>query len=350
LKYNYEVYVLEGHDINGNEVWTRVYPLSFSMEMNLYWANEPKVSFDFDNRKNLMHPEILCAREICDIAKQIMVLRNPPVPDSPLNPANADSQVYRGIINAPKSSIDSSSLKLSIDTRDYYRDLLINKQTGDSIYWSFTNADPRDLIKATIGEAFVYNEVFKSDENVDPNSTENIDAQNGVMQLILAGDKYTHSGHATSMQLKNSDWDTMGTIKDVGFVITGDSVQPTYSNDTYGPGKTYDNMPWYMNFEGDITGWTFSNKSKITIDVSNSGRKSLMIDAPTGVQTCTGPTIKVEAGCWYQAGALIRNNLNNQNITLSVNEYSDVDGNSLVASSQYSTVFKPNEAEKKEKF
>ncbi len=132
-------------------------------------------------------------------------------------------QIDYGIINTPSANVADQGNTLTLDTRDYYFDRLVNKQTGDSYIWSFDHIKPIDILRALIGAKFIVQEMFKDQRRLDNANMNNTCLVNQALQLVPNGvGTYPVYGYVQSTTLQNStDFNSMGQINDIDVTLTG---------------------------------------------------------------------------------------------------------------------------------
>ncbi len=220
LKYDYVTEVLTGKD---PDVWSRVYPSKLSLKRRLGWNGPAACSFEFDNHRGTN-------RDLLGISSKVRVTRNGVIE-------------YTGSVQSAESSVNNGE-SLSVETTDYYRQLLADKVTGPSSIWNLYNVTPSDVIRSLIGTRFIVQEWFESDSRIA--SYNNVCVIDKALQLIRNSAAYQATGTMISKTLQNSEWlDSMREVLSLSAIITGMKASASSNLITTNPG-----------FESGFDGWT----------------------------------------------------------------------------------------------
>jgi hypothetical protein len=225
-------YIVQVRTQASPEVWQDMAVSHISMVKSLDWNKPPTASMELDN-------EAGANRITCDLSRKVRVIRE-------------GSTVYVGVINEPDAEINDNGSSLKLTTRDYYRDILKKKGTGPAHLWTWKNVDPRDLIRAAIGTRFLVQEWFESPlVKLDIPGSSNISVTDKTLALVKNGASYQPTGYLLSNLLRNSEWNTMGTINSLTAILNG-TTSLANPNTLPNPG-----------FESGLTGFTLSTPQNL---------------------------------------------------------------------------------------
>jgi hypothetical protein len=265
VRYDYKTEVL----VSSNpETWEQVYPLDISIAKSLYWSSPIAVNFTFDNHRGTNRQKLIAG-------KRLRITRNGVL-------------IYDGTVITPTASIDFSARKLTLETIDYWRDKLKNKQTGPNHMWAYASLRPSDLLRALIGTRHIVQEWYDNQRRIDTDRSSNYvivgDADAHKKYLQISNSSATqglvnNSAVVQSTTLKNTDWDSMGDVQGVDVTINGN------------PRSAMSNVILNPSFDTDVDtnnvpdNWT---QQAITTDVTNT--KTTDAEFNGTAPTFTNPT------------------------------------------------------------
>jgi hypothetical protein len=242
--------------------WVDADYLSISLTDTLGWSDAMSCKFSLDNNLGNM-------RKLCLPERQIRAVRN-------------GTQHYLGIVNNATAKVTAQAYSLEVDSRSYYADKLLNKQTGDSYLWNFSRLNADDLYRAFIGTMFIVQEQYVNQWRVDAAQQSNITFIDQKAQLTPNGAAFQATGYYVSKTLQNTeDWDTMGNINSVAVTITttlpaGSSVAIQVSRDD---GATFNDVTLTWDGVSQYTGtYTFAGAEA----TKNKLKYKLTLNAGTG--------------------------------------------------------------------